>query len=250
MKRIIKSLAAVTGYLLILCYLLGTEAILLLSPKQIGMFLLGCVILCIPSLEEKPNRKEFRRIFKKNAIMAGYLETFVLLFAGVSQRKGIQGGLLEEFALSLRPIFYGFVCHMILQDDVSSHEDSESKDITEKDSEEKDSEETIFEEEISVQTKLTEKESMEMYSAGERIQETASWGNNLSGGRHMKEKEKQQKPDLSKLTRQEKLIAELIRLGRTNREIGEELSISEATVKKHISNIFEKTGISSRKELR
>lgn len=45
-------------------------------------------------------------------------------------------------------------------------------------------------------------------------------------------------------------MAELIARGLTNREIGEELCISETTVKKHVSNIFEKLGISSRKELR
>ncbi len=56
-------------------------------------------------------------------------------------------------------------------------------------------------------------------------------------------------PDLSKLTRQEKIIAEMIKQGLSNREIGEELYISESTVKKHVSNIFAKLGISSRKEL-
>ncbi len=63
-------------------------------------------------------------------------------------------------------------------------------------------------------------------------------------------KEKKRELDLSKLTRAEKQVAELAGRGLTNREIGEELYISEATVKKHMSNIFEKLEIESRRELR
>ncbi len=44
-------------------------------------------------------------------------------------------------------------------------------------------------------------------------------------------------------------MAELIKRGLSNREIGEELFISEATVKKHVSHIFEKLGIESRRDL-
>lgn len=221
MKRIIKSLAAVTAYLLLLCYLLGTEAVLLLSPKHIGMFLLGCIILCIPSLDKKIRWKEFREIFKRNAIMAGYLETFVLLFASVSQRKMGEGDFLREFALSLRPVFYGFVCHLILREEGPAKKD------------------------------LTEDEKTDSF-AGKTKEELPALKNprsNISSELPPPEKANP-KPDLSGLTRQEKLVAELVSRGLTNREIGEELYISEATVKKHISNIFEKTGISSRRQLR
>lgn len=51
------------------------------------------------------------------------------------------------------------------------------------------------------------------------------------------------------LTRREAEIALLICKGCTNKEIAAELMISEATVKKHISNIFEKTGIVRREEI-
>lgn len=51
------------------------------------------------------------------------------------------------------------------------------------------------------------------------------------------------------LTRREAEIALLICRGYPNREIADELVISETTVKKHVSNIFEKTGISRREEL-
>lgn len=51
------------------------------------------------------------------------------------------------------------------------------------------------------------------------------------------------------LTKRETEIARLICQGYSNREIAEALIISETTAKKHVSNIFEKTGISRREEL-
>ena len=52
------------------------------------------------------------------------------------------------------------------------------------------------------------------------------------------------------LTRREAEIALLVCKGCSNGEIAEELVISQATVKKHMSNIFEKTDIKKREELR
>lgn len=52
------------------------------------------------------------------------------------------------------------------------------------------------------------------------------------------------------LTKREAQIAVLICKGLSNREIAEEFVISEATVKKHISNIFDKLGIEKREELK
>ena len=51
------------------------------------------------------------------------------------------------------------------------------------------------------------------------------------------------------LTKRELEIAGLIAQGKSNGEIAEQLYISETTVKKHVSNIFEKMGISKREEL-
>lgn len=51
------------------------------------------------------------------------------------------------------------------------------------------------------------------------------------------------------LTRREEEIVGLILEGKSNKEIGEELFISETTVKKHVSNIFEKVGVGRREEL-
>jgi len=52
------------------------------------------------------------------------------------------------------------------------------------------------------------------------------------------------------LSEREKEVAWLIYRGFTNRQIAEELFIAETTVKKHVSHIFEKSGVSGRKELK
>jgi DNA-binding NarL/FixJ family response regulator len=51
------------------------------------------------------------------------------------------------------------------------------------------------------------------------------------------------------LTRRELGIITKIASGRSNREVGQEFSISERTVKHHLTNIFSKTGVTSRLQL-
>jgi DNA-binding CsgD family transcriptional regulator len=52
------------------------------------------------------------------------------------------------------------------------------------------------------------------------------------------------------LTEREKEVAELVLLGRTNREIAETLQIKERTVETHMTAIMERMGIRSRHQLR
>lgn len=52
------------------------------------------------------------------------------------------------------------------------------------------------------------------------------------------------------LSERELEVAWLLYKGRTNRQIGEELFIAETTVKKHVSHIYEKMGVYSRKDFR
>ncbi|WP_103071239.1 response regulator transcription factor [Aquimarina sediminis] len=51
------------------------------------------------------------------------------------------------------------------------------------------------------------------------------------------------------LSKQEKIIKDLILLGKSNKEIANELFISLSTVKTHITNIYSKLNISNRKDL-
>lgn len=209
MRKIIGKLAAVIGYLLILCYLLKSQWIQLFSPKMMGLLLLGTGILCLPSLEKKRTLEEWQNIIGKNALMAGYLEAFMLLFASMSTSELMREGLLMEMGLNLRPVLYGYILYIILE------KESGGKTIQSKDAE------TIDEAMID-RTVLGNASSDEVQPLWES----------------------------DKLTRREKEVAYLISKNLSNREIGEELFISEATVKKHVSNIFEKLGIDSREQLK
>lgn len=205
MKKMLKNLAAVIGYMLLLCLLLKAKAILLFSPRHIGMFLLGSIILCIPYMEKQIKWRDFQRIFKRNAVIAGYLETFMLIFVSMMQGDISQGEILADLALDLRPLFYGYVCCVVLKEENGDFHSEEEKELL---------------------------------------------GNEEKHGISREENAGKEELDFSKLTRQEKVVAEFVKQGLTNREIGEELCISEGTVKKHLSNIFEKLEIGSRRELR
>ena len=54
---------------------------------------------------------------------------------------------------------------------------------------------------------------------------------------------------LDALSGREREIAELVAQGRTNREIGAELFLSEKTVEGHLTRVFAKLGVGSRAEL-
>ncbi|MFS0576042.1 LuxR C-terminal-related transcriptional regulator [Sporosarcina sp. 179-K 3D1 HS] len=53
----------------------------------------------------------------------------------------------------------------------------------------------------------------------------------------------------ARLTKREQEIVELVRQGLLNKEIGETLTISVNTVKKHLQNVFQKMGVENRTEL-
>jgi DNA-binding NarL/FixJ family response regulator len=59
----------------------------------------------------------------------------------------------------------------------------------------------------------------------------------------------EKEPGVSELTSRESEIVSAIREGKSNKEIASKLSISEETVKRHLSNIYAKLGVSSRLEL-
>jgi two-component system, NarL family, nitrate/nitrite response regulator NarL len=67
-------------------------------------------------------------------------------------------------------------------------------------------------------------------------------------GQRSSSKKETRKPNFG-LTERELEIVSAIANGCTNRDIAEEFSISEQTVKHHLSNIFDKTGVSNRLEL-
>lgn len=71
---------------------------------------------------------------------------------------------------------------------------------------------------------------------------------------NMPEQEKTSEPMMNclnyGLTKRESEIVKLVLLGLSNREIGEQIYIAESTVKKHMSNIFEKMEVQNREQLK
>lgn len=193
-RRIIRKLAAVTGYVLLLCYFLGAKWTQLFDIRMIGLFFAGVLLLCIPFLGKNRKQVNWHEVIGSNALTAGYIEAFMLLFSTMSTSELMREGLLCEMGLDLRPILYGYILHIVLS-----------------------------------RPSVPEKEENVLDPTKE--QPEPLW----------KSKE---------LTRREREIAELAARGLSNREIAEELCITETTVKKHLSNIFEKLEINSRERLK
>lgn len=212
MRRIIGKLTAVLIYIFILCCLLKSEWTQLFSLRMMGLLLLGTGILCLSCISRKRTVEEWQNIIARNALMAGYLEAFMLLFASMSSSELMREGLLTEMGLDLRPILYGYILYIILE------RESEEEKGDEKSRENK----TVEKEEKQQEGKEEGKEGLEQKPV---------WEN-------------------EKLTRREREVTALIAKNLSNREIAEELCISEATVKKHVSNIFEKLEIDSREKLK
>jgi len=57
------------------------------------------------------------------------------------------------------------------------------------------------------------------------------------------------KPGVHKLTPRQRDVARLVATARTNAQIGDELGLSENTVKKHLKDIFEALAVQNRTEL-
>lgn len=212
MKKMMGSIAAAVIYLILMCFLLGEDVIRLFDAGLFGMLLLGSLILCLPHMESRRNLKQMKGIFPRNILMTGYIETFMLLFVSLQSGGGADKGFLPRVALDFRPLFYGFVCCLLSGRGTDEKRKEESQE--------------------------TEDGQIKEQTGKEETPKEA------------KPEKKDAARDFSLLSRRERQVAELIRRGLSNREIGEELYISEATVKKHVSHIFEKLGIESRKDLK
>jgi DNA-binding CsgD family transcriptional regulator/signal transduction histidine kinase len=81
------------------------------------------------------------------------------------------------------------------------------------------------------------------------VQSTAGWGSQLDIVLPLDATSATVLPQADGLTRRERDVLDLLVSGKRNRAIGEQLTISENTVKFHVANVLRKTGTSSRAEL-
>lgn len=233
MKKRMGSFAAAVFYLILMCFLLGEDLVRLLDAGLVGMLLLGSAILCLPHMESRKSYRQMKEIFAGNILMTGYIETFMLLFVSLQSQGEPGKGLLARLALDFRPLFYGFAGYLFLGRGSLQAQTPQEKEDGQRMQEEK---------------APGAKGETARERGGIRAQKQEGQAKRIPGDAMPVKRDSE--PDFSLLSSRERQVAELIKRGLSNREIGEELYISEATVKKHVSHIFEKLEIDSRKDLK
>ncbi len=210
MKNVTKT-AAIFIYLVILSILLQFNLTELFDVKQFCLVLAGMLLLFFPGFQRGESRQRYTGQLAGCALFASYIQTFILLFLLLSSEVK-QEHLLREIALSCRPILYGICLWVIFSIEPDKTPGRETTPDTHP-------EKTAHTEPLKERKYATASEAYEAYR-------------NLG------------------LTNREAELALLIEQGKSNGEIAAELNISETTVKKHISNIFEKLNVCRREQIR
>ena len=91
-------------------------------------------------------------------------------------------------------------------------------------------------------------ESVRGVAAGERVGAPTDSGPDNGGSPHTQQRDTA-RPVQFGLTARELDIVAAVRRGESNRAIAQRLALSEDTVKHHLTNVFDKTGVTSRLEL-
>lgn len=228
-----KKLLSVLLYLVLVSLFLGLSPGELLDLRQLLLVLAGGMILYLPGVEREDIQKKRKpdwELFARNTVYASFLEAFVLIFIMLSDRgmagrqwtesgRWLQEMLMREMALNLRPLLYGGCIWVAFGNDRTKKENG-----------------------------WTEQ------------QWTNGWGRKGEGGEGGNERRETERRAWTAgeaymrfqelgLTRREAEVAVQVCKGLSNKEIAMELSISETTVKKHVSNIFEKLEVERRREI-
>lgn len=207
MRRLFSKLSIVLIYFLFIAYLAGFQVGLLLDIRGITAVVCGMVLLSVPVMITERSKESTLEAFCKNAVMAGYIATFLFLFSRLNNAKGYDN-LLADIALNCRPLLYGMILYIFLKPEEKT-EDTQT---------EQDSPKDVEEEESKQQGSILAEQIYYLFRA-------------------------------KGLTQREAEVARLAYNRLSNREIAEQLFISETTVKKHLSHIFEKLDITSREAL-
>lgn len=219
-----KKLIAILVYLFIMSYLLDFKLAQLFDLKQLFLVLTGMFILFLPGYRRGESMRPYAKQLARCAIFASYIQTFILLFNVLSTPITLEE-LPKEAALGCRPLLYGICLWVIL-----SAESGEKN--------------------------PTKPDSLQAYNNNPPDTDSAK----ASHDNHHKPEPSKEIRTLTAseayesyrklgLTNREAEIAIQICKGLSNAEIAAELCISETTVKKHISNIFDKLGINRREQI-
>ena len=212
-----KKLTAILIYIFIMSYLLEFEFFQLFDLKQLILVLIGMFILFLPGYKRGESMSDYAGQLAGCAIFASYIQTFILLFIVLSTQITPEE-LPKEAALSCRPLLYGICLWIILSSETQKKTNPVQSNLDQTESGPAGTDNTQHIGPPQEHAEVTASESYEIYRQ-------------------------------LGLTNRESELALLICKGLSNAEIAAELCISETTVKKHVSNIFEKLQISKREEI-
>ncbi len=229
-----KKMLSVLLYLAFVSLFLGLSPKELFDWRQLLLVLFGGMILYLPTVEKEDiqeRRKPDLELLARNTVYASCIETFVLLFIMLAHREAdgqqwMGGGrllsemLMREIALNMRPLLYGACIWIVFGSDAVKQEDGWGKTAA-------GGRKGKREEEEGRRNGRWQDEGEKVWTAGESYRRFLELG----------------------LTRRESEVALQVCKGLGNKEIAMELNISETTVKKHLSNIFEKLGVERRQEI-
>ena len=262
MKKSWQIIFSVILYIFIVACALDFNIFLLIDIRLIFLTLVGTLLLTLPYYEEGISRRELLYIFGRKSIDTGFIQTFLLLFARLQNEAGYNR-LLGDIALCFRPLLYGF-CLFILLTEREDTQDAKQPDTR--------GQSTVFTKIIRTDTASDPADDAQIIKTdaapgsfvddaqihtdiGQEISNDTTMRNTADTDSVVLQITAQKKTGIHEfasiyaLTRRETEITQLIIQGKSNAMIAGELFISETTVKKHVSNIFDKTGVSRREEL-
>ncbi len=221
MKKYIQKTFLICAYVVMITVFTDFRIKELFNLKELFLVITGAIILTLPYITEQKKKLELLEVVGNNSLFSSYMVALVLILGKAGEIKPDEA-MLNEILLSLRPILYGLITMVLLKETESKHG--------------------------AYRRKVKEQKEVELLVEKEMLQQIED---KQSQNEKIKEiKRIAEQYDNLGLTEREIQIVKLVLGGLSNREIGEQLYIAESTVKKHMSNIFEKLGVKNREQLK